>query len=59
MFDLTTGVGELILRAVIVYFFLFTLFRFLGKKHAGEMTPFETSSARRGSGSSRLALTSR
>ena len=41
MFNLTTGVGELIVRAAIVYIFLFLLFRFGGKKHVGEMAPFD------------------
>ena len=33
MFNLTTGIGELVLRAAIVYVFLFTIFRLGGKKH--------------------------
>ena len=41
MFDITTGVGELILRALIVYFFLFTLVRMGGKKQIGELAPFD------------------
>jgi len=41
MLDLSTGVGELILRAVIVYSFLFVLLRLGGKKHVGEMSPFD------------------
>jgi uncharacterized membrane protein YcaP (DUF421 family) len=41
MFNLTSGVGELIVRAAIVYIFLFLLFRFGGKKHVGEMAPFD------------------
>jgi uncharacterized membrane protein YcaP (DUF421 family) len=41
MFNLTSGVGELILRATIVYIFLFVAFRLGGKKHIGEMTPFD------------------
>ena len=41
MFDLSVGIGELILRAVIVYFFLFVIFRFGGKKHIGELAPFD------------------
>ena len=41
MFSITTGVGELILRAVIVYVFLFTVFRLGGKKHIGQMAPFD------------------
>jgi uncharacterized membrane protein YcaP (DUF421 family) len=41
MFTITTGVGELVLRAVLVYVFLFTIFRLGGKKHIGEMAPFD------------------
>jgi uncharacterized membrane protein YcaP (DUF421 family) len=41
MFNITTGVGELILRAAIVYIFLFAVFRLGGKKHIGDMTPFD------------------
>jgi uncharacterized membrane protein YcaP (DUF421 family) len=41
MFSLSMGLGELILRAVIVYFFLFAILRFGGKKHVGEMAPFD------------------
>jgi uncharacterized membrane protein YcaP (DUF421 family) len=41
MFSLSMGIGELILRAVIVYFFLFAILRFGGKKHVGEMAPFD------------------
>jgi uncharacterized membrane protein YcaP (DUF421 family) len=41
MFDLTTGVEELILRALIVYIVLFTLVRMGGKKQIGEMAPFD------------------
>jgi len=41
MFNLTSGIGELIVRAAIVYMFLFSLFRFGGKKHVGEMAPFD------------------
>lgn len=41
MFDLTTGVGELILRALIVYIVLFTLLRMGGKKQIGELAPFD------------------
>ena len=31
MFNLTSGIGELIVRAAIVYIFVFSLFRFGGK----------------------------
>jgi uncharacterized membrane protein YcaP (DUF421 family) len=41
MFDLSISIGELIVRAAIVYFFLFVLLRLGGKKHVGEMTPFD------------------
>jgi uncharacterized membrane protein YcaP (DUF421 family) len=41
MFDLSMSVGELILRAVVVYFFLFTCIRVLGKKHVGDLSPFD------------------
>jgi uncharacterized membrane protein YcaP (DUF421 family) len=41
MFDLSMNVGELIARAVIVYLFLFTLLRYGGKKHVGDLTPFD------------------
>ena len=41
MFDLTAGVGELILRAAVVYIFLFAAFRLGGKKHVGDLTPFD------------------
>jgi uncharacterized membrane protein YcaP (DUF421 family) len=35
------SVGELIARAAIVYLFLFALLRFGGKKHVGELSPFD------------------
>ena len=35
------GVLELIVRAAVVYFFLFFLLRFIGKKHVGQMIPFD------------------
>lgn len=41
MFDLSLSVGELIARAAIVYFVLFALLRFGGKKHVGELSPFD------------------
>jgi uncharacterized membrane protein YcaP (DUF421 family) len=37
----SVGVFELIFRGVIVYFVLFALLRFLGKKHVGELSPFD------------------
>jgi uncharacterized membrane protein YcaP (DUF421 family) len=41
MFLPTVGVGELILRAVVVYAALFVLLRLIGKKHIGELAPFD------------------
>jgi uncharacterized membrane protein YcaP (DUF421 family) len=41
MFDLSISVPELIMRATAVYAFLFVLLRFLGKKHVGELAPFD------------------
>jgi uncharacterized membrane protein YcaP (DUF421 family) len=41
MFTLTTGVPELILRAVLVYAAVFLLLRIVGKKHVGELAPFD------------------
>ena len=35
------GVVELIVRATVVYFALFLLLRFIGKKHVGQMSPFD------------------
>jgi uncharacterized membrane protein YcaP (DUF421 family) len=41
MFTLSEGVSDLILRALIVYFFVFALLRLLGKKHVSQMAPFD------------------
>jgi uncharacterized membrane protein YcaP (DUF421 family) len=41
MFTLSIGVPELILRAVIVYAAIFLLLRIVGKKHVGELAPFD------------------
>jgi uncharacterized membrane protein YcaP (DUF421 family) len=41
MFDLSVGVDEIVVRAALVYSFLFLLLRFGGKKHVGEMAPFD------------------
>ena len=41
MFNLSVGVGELIARPTIVYFFLFVALRWMGKKHVGELAPFD------------------
>jgi uncharacterized membrane protein YcaP (DUF421 family) len=35
------GVSELIVRGVVVYLALFLLLRFIGKKHVGELSPFD------------------
>jgi uncharacterized membrane protein YcaP (DUF421 family) len=41
MFTMTTSPLELLVRVVLVYAFLFTLIRMIGKKHVGEMAPFD------------------
>jgi uncharacterized membrane protein YcaP (DUF421 family) len=41
MFIPSVAVWELILRAAIIYVFVFVLLRMLGKKHVGEMAPFD------------------
>ena len=41
MFSLSLGVGELIVRGFAMYAFVFVLLRVVGKKHIGEMTPFD------------------
>jgi uncharacterized membrane protein YcaP (DUF421 family) len=41
MFNMSMGAGEHILRGVAVYVFLFLLLRFVGKKHVGELAPFD------------------
>ena len=41
MFNLSIGVGELILRAAAVYVVLFALLRIGGKKHVGDLSPFD------------------
>ena len=41
MFTPTVAVGELMLCSAIVYAFVFFLLRLLGKKHVGEMAPFD------------------
>jgi uncharacterized membrane protein YcaP (DUF421 family) len=35
------GVLELIIRGTVVYLVLFVLLRFIGKKHVGELSPFD------------------
>ncbi len=41
MFTLSIGAGELVFRAMLVYAFIFVLLRLIGKKHVGEMAPFD------------------
>src|SRR5262245_62097020 len=41
MFTLSTSIPELLLRVVIIYIFVFVLLRLVGKKHVGEMAPFD------------------
>jgi uncharacterized membrane protein YcaP (DUF421 family) len=41
MFNMSMSVGEHIMRAVVVYAFLFVLLRWIGKKHVGELSPFD------------------
>ena len=41
MFEMSVGPGELVLRAAVIYIFLFVAFRFIGKKHIGELAPFD------------------
>ena len=41
MFDMSMSVGEHIVRGVLVYVFLFVLLRLVGKKHVGELAPFD------------------
>jgi len=41
MFTLSIGVPELLSRAVLVYAAIFLLLRIVGKKHVGEMAPFD------------------
>jgi uncharacterized membrane protein YcaP (DUF421 family) len=35
------SVVELVVRATVVYLVLFVLLRFVGKKHVGQMSPFD------------------
>jgi uncharacterized membrane protein YcaP (DUF421 family) len=41
MFTPSVGIPELMLRAIIVYVFVLLMLRVVGKKHVGEMTPFD------------------
>lgn len=41
MFEPTVAIGELVIRSPVVYLFVLILLRTLGKKHVGEMAPFD------------------
>jgi uncharacterized membrane protein YcaP (DUF421 family) len=41
MFEMSVSSSELIIRAVVIYIGLFVLMRFVGKKHVGELAPFD------------------
>jgi uncharacterized membrane protein YcaP (DUF421 family) len=41
MFDLSMSPWEFVMRAVVVFLFLFVMLRLGGKKHIGELTPFD------------------
>lgn len=41
MFEMTMSPWEHILRAGAIYLFLFLLLRFVGKKHIGDLAPFD------------------
>ena len=41
MFDLSMSPWEFVVRVVVVYLFLLGMLRFGGKKHIGELTPFD------------------
>lgn len=41
MFAMSLAPGEIIVRAATVYVFLFVTLRFVGKKHIGELAPFD------------------
>jgi uncharacterized membrane protein YcaP (DUF421 family) len=41
MFTLSIGIPELFLRALLVYAAIFLLLRIVGKKHVGELAPFD------------------
>ena len=41
MFDLSIGIVEIVSRAALVYAVLFLLLRFGGKKHVGDLAPFD------------------
>lgn len=41
MFVPNVDIGELVLRVILVYLAAFTLIRIIGKKHVGELAPFD------------------
>jgi len=41
MWSLQSSVGELIFRAIAIYVFVFVIFRIMGKKQLGELSPFD------------------
>jgi uncharacterized membrane protein YcaP (DUF421 family) len=41
MFIPSLGIGELVLRVVMVYLAIFFLLRVVGRKHVGELAPFD------------------
>ena len=41
MFVPSVGVGELVLRVAVVYAAVFVLLRIVGKRHVGELAPFD------------------
>jgi uncharacterized membrane protein YcaP (DUF421 family) len=41
MFELSMGISEHVFRAVVVFVFLFAALRYGGKKHVGELAPFD------------------
>ena len=41
MWDLTVEWYDIVIRAILVYFFFFFLFRVIGKKHTGEYSRFD------------------
>jgi hypothetical protein len=41
MFTPSVAVGKPMLRALIVYAFVFALLRLVGKRHVGQMAPFD------------------
>jgi uncharacterized membrane protein YcaP (DUF421 family) len=41
MFHMSMGFWEHVIRAAVVYIFLFILLRLVGKKHVGDLAPFD------------------